>query len=762
MEARKYLAEQLEYQKRLNFITNRIHSAKDTDEILIQLQDEILGLFDADRITIYVADHSKKEILSKIKTGNEVKEIRVPINNHSISGYCAVSRKIINVGNVYEKDEISRIHPQLRFDSSWDHRTGYRTTQTLAAPILNHKRLHGVIQLVNKKGGNRFTAEDQIALQDIAKVLGSAFHKNLQLVERIKSARFDFLVDQNIISQNEMTMVMSRARDQNTSVESILMNDFNVSKEHVGKSLAEFYRTPFIPFDEKMDPPKDLLKGLRPVFLKNNGFVPIGSSGKTVLVAMTNPGSLPTRDVVKRLIRAEKFKFCVALKEDIDRMIELFFDLEKPDILTSCASIEDILGRMKPVEMEEDVSAHAMGEDDSTIVQLVNKMIIDAFNQGVSDIHIEPQSGTSPTVIRMRIDGACRHYLNIPHTFKRAIVSRIKIMSDLNIAERRLPQDGKIKFKRYAPLDIELRVATIPTTGRNEDVILRILKPGRPIPLNQLGMTERDYHAFVDMIGKPYGMVLVVGPTGSGKTTTLHSAMHHINRSETKIWTAEDPVEITQKGLRQVQVHPRIGFTFASAMRSFLRADPDVIMVGEMRDHETMSTGIEASLTGHLVLSTLHTNSAPETVTRLLDMGMDPFNFADAFLGVLAQRLARTLCRFCKASYQPGPKEIDTLARMYGNGFDGLGFLQNGDGVLYRATGCSKCNQSGYLGRVPIFELLKGTDEMKSLIQLRASIGELRRQGAEKDGMTTLMQDGIRKVCLGITDLTQIRRVCIR
>jgi type II secretory ATPase GspE/PulE/Tfp pilus assembly ATPase PilB-like protein len=334
-------------------------------------------------------------------------------------------------------------------------------------------------------------------------------------------------------------------------------------------------------------------------------------------------------------------------------------------------------------------------------------------------------------------------------------------MSDLDISERRKPQDGKIKFKKYAPLDIELRVATIPTAGNNEDVVLRILAAGKPLALDQMGMSDQCHKSFVEMISLPYGIALVVGPTGSGKTTTLHAAMAHINKPETKIWTAEDPVEITQEGLRQVQVIPKIGFDFATAMRAFLRADPDVIMVGEMRDQETVSMGIEASLTGHLVLSTLHTNSAPETITRLLDMGMDPFNFADALLGVLAQRLMRTLCKDCKEAYHPEKSEFDGLARAYDGDFERLGFSYNDDFVLYKPKGCAKCGHTGFSGRTAIHELLVGTDDIKAMVQNRSKVKELKNQ-AIKDGMTTLMQEGIRKVCLGITDFSQVRRVCMQ
>jgi type II secretory ATPase GspE/PulE/Tfp pilus assembly ATPase PilB-like protein len=277
-----------------------------------------------------------------------------------------------------------------------------------------------------------------------------------------------------------------------------------------------------------------------------------------------------------------------------------------------------------------------------------------------------------------------------------------------------------------------------------------------------MGFLERNLAEFKAILRKPYGICLVVGPTGSGKTTTLHSALGYTNTEDMKIWTAEDPVEITQAGLRQVQVHPKIDFTFAVAMRAFLRADPDVIMVGEMRDHETAATGIEASLTGHLVFSTLHTNSAPETITRLLDMDIDPFNFADALLGILAQRLARTLCKDCKESYPPTQEEFAELMQEYGVDYwDSLGVRYTPELRLCRPRGCPKCNNSGYKGRMGIHELLVATDEMKRKIQRRDPIEELRKQ-AQRDGMTTLLQDGIQKVLGGVLDFKQVRAVCIK
>jgi len=610
----KSLEEQLQFQKRLNTITNKIHSAKDTDDILDNLQDDILDLFDADRITIYVVDGASRQVVSRFKTGSEVNEIRVPINNYSIAGYCASFGKVINITNAYDEEELKRINSDLNFDRSWDKKSGYKTKQVLVAPITFNRYLLGVIQLINKRKGNNFTLEDQSSVLEIARVLGIAFFNNQKMAKKSKPTKFDYLISSHIVTHKDLEKAMITARKTKKQVESVLMHDFNVSKEDVGKSLSEYYKTQFVPYDERMVIPGQLLKGLKMGFLKKNVFVPLSQSGNKVVVAMENPDYLPARDVISRLIPAKQYEYCVALKEDIFRMIDLFFGVRTKD----SGSIEDILGKLDVEEATEEEELVGVSEEDSAIVQLVNKMVMDAYNRGASDIHIEPRGGKANAVIRFRVDGACQVYQTIPYTYKRAIVSRLKIMSELDIAERRFPQDGKIKFKKYAPLDIELRVASIPTAGGNEDVVLRLLATGEPIPLDKMGMSDSAYGAFIDMISKPYGIVLVVGPTGSGKTTTLHAALRYINKPETKIWTAEDPVEISQEGLRQVQVHPKIGFDFATAMRAFLRADPDVIMVGEMRDHETVSTGIEASLTGHLVFSTLHTNSAPETVTRLL------------------------------------------------------------------------------------------------------------------------------------------------
>ena len=411
-------------------------------------------------------------------------------------------------------------------------------------------------------------------------------------------------------------------------------------------------------------------------------------------------------------------------------------------------------------------------QSDNSLVRLIDRMIIQAYNDGVSDIHVESSPGREKIRIRFRKDGALHTYMELPANYRSALIGRIKIMCDLDISEKRKPQDGKINFARFSPQHhIELRVATIPTHNGLEDVVMRILASAKPIPLDRLGLSERNLADLKRAIERPYGLVLCVGPTGSGKTTTLHSALSHINVPERKIWTAEDPIEITQPGLRQVQVNPRIGWTFAAALRAFLRADPDVIMVGEIRDKETAQTAIEASLTGHLVLSTLHTNGSPETVTRLLDMGMDPFNFADSLLAVLAQRLVRRLCPKCRSSRDATASEIDELLADHMNAYGDAepsesreavlaGWVQrNGrDGRLqvHSSSGCPNCGGSGFKGRAGIHELMVISRDLRHLIQT-GTRADLLQEVALREGMRTLRQDGIEKVLAGQTTIEEVR-----
>ena len=438
-------------------------------------------------------------------------------------------------------------------------------------------------------------------------------------------------------------------------------------------------------------------------------------------------------------------------------------------------AMPNISGSFETDESEEVEGDGFLSQNDATIVGLVNKLISDAAEIGASDIHIESFPGEPLARIRFRRDGRMEDYSQYSASYHRAVISRIKIMASLNIAERRMAQDGKITFHRPDRTRIDLRVATIPTVRGIENVTIRLLHAGDPIPLDKLEMSPRDLAVFRRLVAKPYGLILVCGPTGSGKTTTLHSALKELNRPESKIWTAEDPIEIVQKNVCQVQVNPHIGWTFAMALRSFLRADPDVIMVGEMRDLETAGIALEASMTGHLVLSTLHTNSASETAARLLDLGIDPFNLADALAGVLAQRLTRRLCPHCRTKEETTPAEIDELASEYHFSAhqrlpsktekeaivkDWQTRLLNGEPpALWSAKGCGQCGGEGYKGRVAVFELLEATPGIRERVAHKAAAAELQK-GAVEEGMRTLKQDGIEKALLGLTDMTQVRAAC--
>ncbi len=761
---------EISYRKRLIEIAHALNTAASIQDILTEVKDKILDLVDADRVTIFALDTKNQELFSMFKAGTDVKEIRVPKTFGSIAGFTALSRKTINIRNAYDPAELAKLHPNLKFDARWDKTTGYRTTQVLACPIVFDKYLLGVLQLINKRGGTGFGPKDDEAAEELAKILGIAFYNQHRAARSSKPTKYGALIDKGVVSEKDIESAVTRARVNQVDVSKILMDDFKVPKEELGKAMSQFFNCKFWAPPEGYLMPEDIKARMTIDFLKKNVSAPIEKREGTLFVAVEDPYDLTRCDAIKAMNLSPRHEFLVALKDDIMQYLGASYGVglapgSAPTIddTADLATIITELGSGEESEIEGEESAPGeadANESDTAIVKLANKIIIEAYNRGASDIHVEPYGKQVPTLIRFRIDGDCIKHLEVPPAHRQALVQRYKIMSKLDISEKRKPQDGKIRFK--GPMGvIELRVATIPTAGGNEDIVMRILAASKPLPLEKMGFSDRNIAEFKAMLSKPYGICLVVGPTGSGKTTTLHSGLGYINTVDMKIWTAEDPVEITQYGLRQVQVFPKIGFTFATAMRAFLRADPDVIMVGEMRDHETAATGIEASLTGHLVLSTLHTNSAPETITRLIDMDIDPFNFADALLGIMAQRLVRTLCKDCKEAYSPEKLEYDDLVETYGAEFWPELNAPFGQLQLYRPKGCPKCGGTGYKGRLGIHELLVATDEMKRLIQKKASVETMREQ-ALKDGMRTLLQDGLAKAVKGITDQKQVRAVCIK
>ena len=567
------------------------------------------------------------------------------------------------------------------------------------------------------------------------------------------------LVEQGFLQQEELVLATAEAARKRLDVATVLMERYRIPKPALGAALAEFYHCPFLAYDERTVMERELLKNLSLDYLRMNHWVPLRRQGNGIEVLIDDPHNPDKLFDVRRAFPGQALSYRVGLRCDIARLLNAIQGRESGD------AISDILGELvseAQLEEQQNASIAAITENDSAIVRLANQIITDAYRRGASDIHIEPYADRKETAVRFRVDGTCFTYMKIPAAYRRAIVSRLKIMASLDIAERRKPQDGKIRFKLGTGQEIELRVATLPTSGFNEDVVIRLLTAHGARRLEDLEFSDGTRRLVGQLAQKPHGIVLCAGPTGSGKTTTLHAILASINTDERKIWTAEDPIEITQDGLRQVQVHPKIGLTFATTMRAFLRADPDVIMIGEMRDKETADIAIEASLTGHLVFSTIHTNSAVETVVRLLDLGCDPFNFSDAMLGVLAMRLCKRICPNCREAYHPTSSEYDELVQAFGEGdWEGVHPAYNPGLTLFRGRGCDTCNQTGYRGRVPIHELMVVSDSMKALIQARARTGELLTL-AKSDGMRTLVQDGIEKVLQGLTTYKQVRAVAIK
>ena len=779
------LSIKLEFTKNLNHVINKIHATSNIDEIMLDVSKDICTLFNADRLTIYVVGEDNASLISKVKTGlNSFKDLKLPIAEQSVAGYAAMHKKLLNIKDVYDAQELAAYSPHLRFLQEVDKRTGYRTKQMLVAPILDASGdLVGVIQVINNKAGAPFAAMVEEGVQELAQTMAVALRQRQQSTS-VKT-KYDHLVADAVLSMAEFELATRTARRKGIDVEEVLIDEFQVSAAALGNALSGFFGVPYEPYRADRIKSPELLKNLKREYVESSRWIPIEETQEGLVILTTDPERIQTSRVVNNIFPKSRLVYKVCSQREFKQTLDLFYGGSSGAISGFAAdesSMDDLLTSLGGGEEEsvspEDVSAAS----DNELVKLVNKIIVDAYRMGASDIHVEPGPGKAKTQIRVRKDGSLQNYIEVPSTYRNALVTRLKIMCDLDISEKRKPQDGKIKFKKYGPLDIELRVATIPSQGGVEDVVMRILASGEPLPLEKMGFSARNNELIRATVSKPYGLFFVCGPTGSGKTTTLHSILRFINKPDTKIWTAEDPVEITQKGLRQVQINKKAGLDFATIMRAFLRADPDVIMVGEMRDKETVSIGIEASLTGHLVFATLHTNSAPESIIRLLDMGMDPFNFADALLGILAQRLAKRLCASCKKPHIATQEEIKAMITEYSTELTNTTTWKKdpavamkalyadwakmfaddqGQFTLYEPVGCDKCTNTGYRGRVGLHELLIGTDPVKKAIQEHARVAELLAIALE-EGMHTLKQDGMEKVLQGITDMHQIRAVCIK
>lgn len=643
--------------------------------------------------------------------------------------------------------------------------------QLVADKLLTEEHINSALEKQNeirkKPIGEYFQNHALVTTKELEQAL-----QNQQNIPNIRLG--ELLVNEKLITQEQLELALKvQEKDRGVQLGDILVSQGRLSTKQIHQSLARKLGIPYVDLGQ-IDVDIEALSRVPENIARKYEILPLHIYNKKLIVVTRDPLDWKMLDAVRFAVKMDVIPV-MATVEDIQAAINNHYSLNalNDEAIFYLPDSDQPEKNNIPVLESVDV--------DNVVVRLANKIIIDACNMHASDIHIEPFAGNRKTRIRMRKSGSLITYHEISPKLRLALVTRLKVMANMNTAEKRIPQDGKINFGRFSPLKIELRIATIPTAGGEEDVVIRILAGGKPVAMNDLLLSKDNLNCIKYVLNNPYGLFLICGPTGSGKTTTLHSLISHLNTPDRKIWTVEDPVEFTQEGIRQVQILPKIGLDFAGVLRAFLRADPDVIMVGEMRDQETAAICINASLTGHLVLSTLHTNGALESVVRLLEMGMDPFNFSDALLGILAQRLARKLCSACKKVTDASDGEIKKLINEYCYDFKRVHateseyckpdklmeiwkkrfFNEDGRLKLYSAAGCKVCDKTGYQDRLGLHEMLMASNPVTLAISQLARVDELLKISLN-EGMRTITHDGIEKVLQGYTDMHEVHKYSIR
>ena len=730
------------FAKGLHSIATALQEGDTLDEVMPRLEPSMLELIQAERMTVFSKGRYRRKLVSIAKTGSEIREIAVPLAPSSIAGFVALRQDPVLVSDAYDGQELKRVHRDLRFDRSIDQATGLRTRSVIAVPIKFKEVLLGVLQVLNRRDGGSFSGRDLRAATQLAKAIGLRF-------------RHDFAATRNPF---EHLVRSGNLTAEGRSPAELAIEDDKASPEEVGESLSRFFQVPFMAWDRHVALPDALLSTLDKSVLERGCWVPVERDDDgTVTILTDDPRDVDRVMEIERAVPAPAYAFRVGLRSDILAFIRGDVPAGRAD--DTHGRFDDLIASMTGalVTIEDDADPIPMLEGDDA-VEMVNVLLGAAVEARASDVHLEPGIAEAPAEVRLRIDGICVPKWTLPAKLLPNVISRIKILSGLNIAERRKPQDGKCRFKAPSG-NVELRIATLPTVN-GEAAVIRVLRSSHLLTIDDVGFTARTRSGVVETVQHPHGLFLVVGPTGSGKTTTLHSILHHLNQPDRKIWTVEDPVEINQPRLSQLQVNPSIDITFASALVAFLRADPDVIMVGEVRDEETAHACVEAALTGHFVLSTLHTNSAPETIIRLLGLGLDPGAFAESLRGILSQRLARRLCDDCKRERLVDDEVASALVRAYGEESASELGLVPGESVVYEPLGCEACNGTGHHGRLALHEFLAAGPAVKDLIQQGAGIRAV-REAAIRDGMRTLMQDGLAKVLEGMTSLQEVKRVAL-
>ncbi len=772
------LRQTVDREDKLRNLSQAIHSAQNLNEIWTGLTGPIKDVFDCEAATIYLADGKHREIVTRVSAGGEPVEIRLPVGTTSVAGFSAAEQRLVNVRNVHDHNELGRFHPDLAFDAGWDEKTGMRTRSLLTISLTHKNQLMGVLQLVNKEDG--FTALDENNAFLIADTLALALHNLRKAAQQSKPTKFGFLIENGFLTEEELTLTMAKSRKTGKEVEDLLVKDLYLRSLDIGKSLEKFYKVPYTGYDESIALPDPESLGLNIETLKNQNWVPLRYDDSGMVVLIHDPSDDKRVHDIQSMFPRQRIEFRVGLKADIHRYIDSFFGVEdapeetEEETATDNREEElvneeyDLVVDLEEKEIAPEPEPQAEPEEQpparetsiaKATIKLFNDMIGISAKQDVTDIHIEPGMEGKDTIVRLRKDGACRVFDEIPSAFQRSLITHIKKLANLDMSVTKLPQNGKFEWTDKN-CKFLCEAVIFPTIGDLEDAMLKITPLGKPLPtflpLSKLHFSDPNLDKILSRIASPKGLVLVSGPAGKGKTTTLHSLLGQINSDEKKIVTAEDPVEIVQPGLRQIQVNNEVGLNYSCALDTFLMGNPDVIAVGQIDSEETLKDCLQAGK-DHLVMTTLNANSCIDALRTLREMNVEQEQLADSLLLIVSQKLVPSLCEHCKEDYHPTQEEFDTLKKFYGElYFPELGIQYNEDLKLKKAAGCKKCIFTGYSDQIALQEVLERTPELNRMIAGKASIEEIRNQ-AIKDGMVTLNQDGIYKIFNGICDFKKIQ-----
>ena len=856
------LLKNLEFHKAIQSITKRIDAAETIREIVIDIKEDIRHLFNIHILSIYLVDQTAKEIFTLQESGAEVKEIRFPIDQTTFAGYVAQKKKMLYIADAYNERDIRKISDSLRFDPFLDNKTGLLTGQIIANPILRDGMILGVMEIMNKKGGEKIEDYHQIFLDEIAGFLAKAFFTQLNFaqIRQKYGVKYDALIQQGAITSGQMEKALKKVGETKEDLATILMEQYHVHKNDIGAALANYYACPFSYYNDDAPIPRDLLIGIEKSTLEKMLWVPLKVVKGKIHVFIDDPSDPIKKRKVEDILETRSIEYSVALASDIIKFINRFYadqenetllddEFEQPvsasrhdssNVAAGLRQLDGILlhpdAPLEPenipdftVETERSLPEIAVADEniapelataiesapnfelqteteqetagatesetpagkiealppiaqipademhlaaqkpsaDAAVTQnhqadAFMLIINDACSRRATDIHFEPDPVNHNVNLRIRVDGQCVKRQTLSSKEYQTVVDEIKGLAHLDMKNRAIIQSGHLQLKRPSGEEITMRAAFIPTQAGLEDAVISFSAKAQKMPLELLGLSERNYTEWVNVLRQPRGMIFVVGPAGSGITTTLHACLENINTPDKKIWTAEEPVEIRQNGLRQVSIDPQKGFDFPGVLRSFLNADPDVIMASEARDLETARLCMEAALKGRLVLSSLPTDNICDAMERLLDMGIGSLLFADAMLSIMEQRLIKTLCPTCKEKYHPSPDEYQELKEMYGiDAFDRLNIPYSDQFSLFRPRGCSACGQTGYGGRMSVSEIFIFTAQVKRMLRRKESPALIYQTTISQD-RSSLLQDGIVKVLQGHSDSRHVRLTCLK